>query len=200
MGSSVSSNAWAAKVPSVTIARGEINRICSWRNGLHDATSARSGVRVFWGRAFQDVGDVDVLPRSSHRFDDLRQELPGPADEREALLIFVAARGFPDEHEIGVRGALAEDDVRARPRELAAGAAGDEGLERGKVRHRAGHERWRRTVCHASKIEVGDTEVAEVGELLAERETGPQASVSVAAGAARRARNVTNASRWRRRP
>ena len=52
------------------------------------------------------------------------EQLPGLADERQALLVLVGARRLADEHEVGVGVARAEDHLRARGDELrAAGAA-----------------------------------------------------------------------------
>ena len=69
------------------------------------------GVAVLRRPALDHVRDVHVLALQIDRFDDLRQQLPGAADERNALLIFVGARRFADEHQIGVGIADAEDDL-----------------------------------------------------------------------------------------
>ena len=43
--------------------------------------------------------------------DDIGQELPGPADKRLALQIFVASRPFADKHQLGVRITNTENDM-----------------------------------------------------------------------------------------
>ena len=60
------------------------------------------------------------------RLDDLRQQLPGAADERDPLHVLVGARRFADEHQIGGRVADAEHDLlAAQPMQLAARAVAD---------------------------------------------------------------------------
>jgi hypothetical protein len=59
--------------------------------------------------------------------------LPGTSDEWEALLIFIEAGGFTDEHEFGIRIPGTEYDVRSLRRKLAALAVpnfGADGFER----------------------------------------------------------------------
>ena len=66
--------------------------------------------------------------------EQLVEELPGLADERDALLVLVEARRLADEHQVGVRVAVAEDDLRAALAEGAARAGRGFGPER--VEHR----------------------------------------------------------------
>ena len=55
------------------------------------------------------------LPLVAHRADDLVEELPGAADERFALDVFLRAGGLADEHHLRVHVADAENDVVVRP-------------------------------------------------------------------------------------
>ena len=89
----------------------------------------RLGIAVFRRTAFQDIADVDVFTLEIDRLDDLRQQLARAADERQALLVFVVARRFADEDELGVGIARAEDDVGALRSELAALAVADFGAD-----------------------------------------------------------------------
>ena len=50
---------------------------------------------------------------SSMPAEQLVEELAGLADERHALLILVETRRFADEHQVGVRAAGAEHDLRS---------------------------------------------------------------------------------------
>ena len=55
----------------------------------------------------------------------LVEQLAGPADEGQALLVLLGAGAFADEHQVGVGVAHAEHDLRATGgRQLALGAAG----------------------------------------------------------------------------
>ena len=54
--------------------------------------------------------------------EQLRQQLPGGADERLSLFVLVEARRLADEHQIGVWFADAEDDLGAPAGETALGA------------------------------------------------------------------------------
>ena len=87
----------------------------------------RHGVAVAWRAAFQDIGHEDQVPAEPDPGEKLIQELPCLPDEREALLVLVEARCFADEHQVGVRVAVSEDDLRPPLRETAARAAGDLG-------------------------------------------------------------------------
>src|SRR6266576_322160 len=53
--------------------------------------------------AFDDVGDVHVFTLQIDGFDDLRQQLTGTADKRDALQVLVAAWRLADEHQIRIR-------------------------------------------------------------------------------------------------
>ena len=71
-----------------------------------------------------DVRDVDVGASEPDAGEQLVEELAGLADEGEALLVLVEARRLADEHQVGVRVADAEHDLRAPFGEPAARAAG----------------------------------------------------------------------------
>ena len=73
----------------------------------------RFRIAVLRRPALDHVGDVDVFPLQADRLDDLRQLLPGAADKRDALDIFVAAWRLAYKHQIGVRVADAEHDLLA---------------------------------------------------------------------------------------
>ena len=60
---------------------------------------------------FDDIGDINLFPPELDRLDDLVQQLPGLADERLALKVFVPSRGFADEDQLGLRVSYAEDDL-----------------------------------------------------------------------------------------
>ena len=62
--------------------------------------------------ALEDVGDVDVPARQADALQQAVEELARRADERVALLVLVEARGLADEHEVGIRVADTEDDLR----------------------------------------------------------------------------------------
>src|SRR5262249_38090524 len=71
--------------------------------------------------ALDDVADVDRAARDPEPLlDHLREQLAGAADEGQALLVLGLARALADEQELGVRVAVAEDDVRAALGEAAA--------------------------------------------------------------------------------
>src|SRR5262245_45105815 len=85
----------------------------------------RFGITVAGRPALDHVGDVDILTPEVDRFDDLRQQLSRAADERLALNVFVCPWRLTHEHQIGVRVADTEDDLRAAERvELAPRAIG----------------------------------------------------------------------------
>src|ERR1051325_10889081 len=48
------------------------------------------------GTTFQNVRDVNSLPRESHRLNNPGQQLAGSADEWFALLVLIGARRLPD--------------------------------------------------------------------------------------------------------
>src|SRR5262249_46900829 len=77
-------------------------------------------------QALQYVRDVHVLTGHADPLEELAEELPGGADEGDPLFVLVEARRLADEHQIGVRRAGAEDDLRPRPRQSAALTAGDD--------------------------------------------------------------------------
>ena len=83
------------------------------------------GEAIFRGATFYYVGDVDVFALQAHGFDHVGEKFSGTADERFAAQIFVTARAFADEHQVGVGIASAEDDLGAAFVELTAGAVAD---------------------------------------------------------------------------
>src|SRR5205807_2877896 len=58
--------------------------------------------------AFQHVGDVDLFARESDAGEQLLEQLPGGADERDSLLVLVKAGRLAHEHQIGMRLTRAE--------------------------------------------------------------------------------------------
>src|SRR6266511_1744226 len=71
--------------------------------------------------AFDHVCDVDISACEADRLDDFREQLTGAADERLPLLVFVRARRFADEHQIGVW--IADTEHHLLPAEAAQLAA-----------------------------------------------------------------------------
>src|SRR5262245_23550390 len=61
--------------------------------------------------ALDDVRDVHVVALQANRLDDSRQQLTGPADERNALDVLVRAWSLADEHQVGVGIANAEHNL-----------------------------------------------------------------------------------------
>ena len=80
-------------------------------------------VAVAGRAALEHVRDVDVRARETDPVQQLLEQLAGLADERHTLLVLVEAGRLADEHQLGVRVAGAEDDLRPRRRERAARAA-----------------------------------------------------------------------------
>src|SRR5215467_4606608 len=86
----------------------------------------RLGVAVLGRTALDDVRDVDVLALQIDGLDDFRQELAGAPDKRDALDVLVRSRRLADEHQVCVRIADAENDLRTPERvELAPRAIAD---------------------------------------------------------------------------
>ena len=83
---------------------------------------ARERVAVAGRPAHQRVRDEDVRARQADLVEQLLEQPPGLADERQALLVLVRAGRLADEHQVGVGVARAEDDRVARRRELRAAA------------------------------------------------------------------------------
>ena len=128
----------------------------------------RQRVTVSRRPALQYVADPHVVARHPDPFEQLDEELPGGADERNAVLVLVEARRLAHEHQLGARGAGAEHDLRAGLGQRAHFAAGNHVAEgdqrevsrschnrrRNSHRHRYRHRRravqWRRglrTTC-----------------------------------------------------
>ncbi len=85
----------------------------------------RLGGAVAGRAALDHIGDVDLFALQSHGGDHVVEELAGLADEGDALGVFIGAWAFADEHEAGVGGAVAEDDLVAAGMEGAARAVAD---------------------------------------------------------------------------
>src|SRR5581483_11696927 len=85
----------------------------------------RLRVAVARRAALEDVRDVDVCACEADLCEQLLEQLAGLADERQALLVLVETGRLADEHQVGVRIAGAEDDLRPPLCEAAAGAAGN---------------------------------------------------------------------------
>jgi hypothetical protein len=117
---------FVAKLPSVATTVGSISSTCRKR-----CDSQAS--------ALEDVRDVDLGALKTDAGEELVEQLSRLADERVALLVLVEARRLADEHQVGVRVAGAEHDLRSPLREAAARASRDlfgERCERGCVGHR----------------------------------------------------------------
>jgi hypothetical protein len=69
----------------------------------------RFRIPILWWTTLDDVCNVHVVTRQIDRLDDLRQQLPGPANERNPLAIFVPAGCFTNEHQVRIGIAHAED-------------------------------------------------------------------------------------------
>jgi len=76
------------------------------------------------GAALEDVGDVHLVAIQPGGLDDLGQQLAGGTDERFAFFVLVQSRCLADEHQVGVNGADAEDDLCPRRHEVLAQGTG----------------------------------------------------------------------------
>src|SRR6266511_1883384 len=76
--------------------------------------------------AFHDVADEHLLARQLDGLEDLREQLPGPADERAPRLVFGASGTFPDDDEAGGGGSFARHGVGAALAHLALATGRDE--------------------------------------------------------------------------
>jgi len=75
---------------------------------------SRSGVAVLGGTTLQDVADIDVVAGQAHAFgEDVVEELSGPSDKGQALLVLIITGGLADEDQPSVGVALAKDHVGA---------------------------------------------------------------------------------------
>ena len=83
--------------------------------------------------AFENVDDIDVVARKPDVGEQLVEELACRTHERDALLVLVEARSLADEHQIGVRVARAEHDLRSPSGKCALGAAGNDLAEGAKL-------------------------------------------------------------------
>src|SRR5205823_5218192 len=71
------------------------------------------GIAVARWATSKDVRDVDVLTPQTDPAEHPREQLPGRANERLPLLVFVESRRLPDEQQVGVGVPDPEDDLRA---------------------------------------------------------------------------------------
>ena len=78
--------------------------------------------------ALENVRDIDVVARRADPASSFDEQLPGGADERNALLVLVEARRLADEHQVGVGRARAEHDLRTRSRARTRAAGGRVGV------------------------------------------------------------------------
>src|SRR6185312_7641547 len=61
--------------------------------------------------ALDDVRDINIFAPQAHRLDHIVEQLAGTAHEGLALLVFVSARRFADEHQLRPRIAHAENNL-----------------------------------------------------------------------------------------
>src|SRR5262245_17060317 len=66
-----------------------------WITGSH---FVRFRIPIIRRPALQDIANVDVFAFEIDGLDDLGQQLSGPPDKRQALLVFVETRRFTDKH------------------------------------------------------------------------------------------------------
>ncbi len=111
------------KFPSVQITAGSISS--TWLEQVLPAVLDLDGLRVAiaGGPALQHVRDEHIRAAQSDLHEQRLEEFPGPADERQALLILAGARGLAYEHQLSVRVARAEHDGFAGRRKLGAALA-----------------------------------------------------------------------------
>jgi hypothetical protein len=96
-------------------------------------------IAVTWRSTAHDVGDEHVLAAQADHAQHLDQQVAGGAHERATLLVFVEARAFTDEHDVGLRSALARHSVGAcltQPTQLAVADLDVDPVER--ISHPAG--------------------------------------------------------------
>jgi hypothetical protein len=93
----------------------------------------RLGVTVPRGPALQHVGDEHLPALQADLFQQLVEQLAGASYERLALLVLVEARRLADEHQVCVRVAGAEHDVRAALGQRALRAVGELVVERDQL-------------------------------------------------------------------
>src|SRR5438128_2799128 len=89
----------------------------------------RLGIPVIRRPALEDIANVDVFAFEIDGLDDLCQELSRPADERQALLVFVITRSLAHEYEFSVATTGTEDQVGALRGQLTALAVAEFGAD-----------------------------------------------------------------------
>ena len=129
---------FVAKLPSVATTFGWISSICFHRWPSQAWISSGCGSRFPGGRHFRTFATKTSLRVEADAREQLVEQLPGLADERHALLVLVEAGRLADEHQVGLRVARAEDDLRPPLREPALRAARDRIGEDGELVHRRG--------------------------------------------------------------
>jgi hypothetical protein len=85
----------------------------------------RQRIAVSGWAALDQVRDPYIRAGYTGLFEQFIEELSRRAHERPALLIFVKARSFANEHDLGMRGSFARDGLLTRTMELALGANHD---------------------------------------------------------------------------
>ena len=136
--------------------------------------------------ALHDVGDVHLLALQSHGGDHVVEQLAGAPDERQPLLVFVSARAFADEHQLGMWIASAEDDLLApQLRQLATLAVGtdvvgDDLQKRGAILGR-GSRRFDRLNCNDNVGIIGWHRVSALRNFAAIERTDAQFAIEVEA-------------------
>jgi hypothetical protein len=74
----------------------------------------RQGVPIVRRPTLEDVADINTFTAKLYGFDDTRQKLAGPADERLALKILIPSRSLADENKISLFVPGTEDKVSPR--------------------------------------------------------------------------------------
>ena len=113
-----------AVAPSATITFGATSSSCSREVRHARRHLVGLGLAVLGRAALDDVADVDVVALEAHRGDHPVEQLPGLADERQALRVLVGARpspmkqssaaGLPRANTVCVRVAWSAHFVQAR--------------------------------------------------------------------------------------
>jgi hypothetical protein len=88
--------------------------------------------------ALQDIRHKHVTARQPDAGEQFVEQLAGLAHERNALLVLVEAGRLTDEHQVGLRVAGTEHDLRSPFRQPTARATGDRIGEDGELVHRGG--------------------------------------------------------------
>ena len=114
--------------------RGRISSSCRSSHGAHASISSGCGIAVARRPALHDVRDVDVGAGEPDALDQLRQQLPGAADERLTLQVFLLPGPSPTNIRSASARPDAEHDLRPPGRELAQRAVARRGRDLGQRR------------------------------------------------------------------